>query len=156
VIHGDRFAVECDRLLDRFRRYGERAELVRVAEHEHVGAERLAEQRGGKPGSIDEMAVRRTGERDDRALEPLDRQRKFGIAGEFAGQHFGEVDDHGGGAGLHGRQHLLVAGDHHVAADHEVGAARRDADRVNVLRLVGEPDVARNGTAHSGQVPPCR
>ena len=40
------------------------------------------------------------------------------------------------------RQHLLVAGDHDVAAEHEIGAAGGDADGVDVVRLVRDADVA--------------
>ena len=50
--------------------------------------------------------------------------------------------DHRGGAGLHRAQHLLVAGHHDVAAEHEVGAAGRDADGVDVLGPLGDADVA--------------
>ncbi len=57
------------------------------------------------------------------------------------------VDHHGGGAGLDCGEHLAAAGDHHVAAEHEVGAARRDADRVDIFGTVGEADVARHRTA---------
>ena len=39
-------------------------------------------------------------------------------------------------------QHLLVAGDHDVAAEHEIGAAGRDADGVDVLRPLGDAHVA--------------
>src|SRR5262249_27686324 len=39
-------------------------------------------------------------------------------------------------------EHLLVADDHHVAAEHEVALARRDADRVDVFRLLRDADVA--------------
>ena len=80
--------------------------------------------------------------RHDRALEPLGRQREVGVAGEVAGQEFGEIDDHVGQAGLHGGQHLLAAGHHDVAAEHEFGAAGRNADGVDVLRPVGDAHVA--------------
>ena len=78
----------------------------------------------------------------DRALQPLGRQREVGIAGEVAGQDLGGVDHHRGAAELRGRQHLLVADHHHVAAEHEVALARRDADGVDVLGLLGDADVA--------------
>ena len=79
----------------------------------------------------------------DRALEPLGRQREVGVAGEIAGQDLGGVDHHRGRAGLHGGQHLLVAGDHDVAAEHEIGA-RRAATRMAWMSsgLLGDADVA--------------
>ena len=46
------------------------------------------------------------------------------------------------GAGLHRRQHLLVAGHDDVAAEHQIGAAGRDADGVDVLGPLGDPHVA--------------
>ena len=81
------------------------------------------------------------GRAGDRALEPLGRQREVGVAGEVARQELRGVDDHRG-AGLHRRQHLLVAGHHDVAAEHQVGAAGRDADGVDVLGPLGDPHVA--------------
>ena len=50
-------------------------------------------------------------------------------------------------AGLDGAEHLLVAGDHDVAAEHQIGAGRRHADGVDVLRRVGDADVAVDGAA---------
>ena len=70
----------------------------------------------------------------DRALQPLGRQREIGVAGEIAGKHFGRVDDD---AGLARRfidaSTILRAGDDEIAAEDQVGVARRDADRVDVL-----------------------
>ena len=86
----------------------------------------------------------------DGALEPLGRQREVGVAGEVARQEFRRVDDHRG-AGLHRRQHLLVAGHHDVAAEHQVGAAGRDADGVDVLGPLGDPHVAVDRAALLGE-----
>ena len=61
--------------------------------------------------------------RHDGAAQPLGRQREIGVAGEIARQELGRVGDDAGRAVLHRRQHLLVAGDHDVAAEHEIGAA---------------------------------
>jgi hypothetical protein len=80
-----------------------------------------AEQRGRGPRRIDEMRLVAAGVGEDGALEPFGRQREIGVAGEIAGQELGEVDDHLGHAVLDRGQHLLVAGHHHVAAEHEVG-----------------------------------
>ncbi len=44
--------------------------------------------------------------------------------------------------GLDRAQHLLVAGDHDVAAEHQVGAAGGDADGVDVVRRIGDADMA--------------
>ena len=101
--------------------------------------------------ALTKWVLRGPGERGDRALEPLRRQREFRIARELAGQHLGEIDDHRGGARLDRGEHLLVAGDDDVAAEHEFGGARRDADGVDVLRPVGEADVARHRPALLGE-----
>ena len=74
---------------------------------------------------VDEMRLLAAGVGDDRALEPLGRQREVGVAGEIAGQELGGVDDHRGRAVLDRGKHLLVAGHHDVAAEHEIGARRR-------------------------------
>ena len=142
LVHGHRLAVERDRFLDRGRRQRDRAELIGIADEENVGADRIAEQRVRKPRGVDEMALIAAGGGHERALEPLGRQREIGIACEVAGQEFGEIDDHLGEAGLRRRQHLLAAGHHDVAAEHELGAAGRHADGVDVLRPLGNAHVA--------------
>ena len=50
-------------------------------------------------------------------------------------------------ARLDGAEHLLVAGDHAVAAKYQIGAGRRHADGVDLLRRVGDADVAVDGAA---------
>ena len=45
-------------------------------------------------------------------------------------------------AGLHGAEHLLVADHDDVAAEHQIGAAGGDADGVDVLRRLGDADMA--------------
>ena len=87
----------------------------------------------------------------DRALEPLGRQREVGVAGEVARQELRRVDDHRGLAGLHRRQHLLVAGHDDVAAEHQIGAAGRDADGVDVLGPLGDAHVAVDRAALLGE-----
>ncbi len=87
----------------------------------------------------------------DRALEPLGGEREIRVAGELAGQDLGAVHHHGGHPGLDRRQHLLAARHHDVAAEHEIGPARRDADRVNVLGPLGDADVACHRAALLGE-----
>ena len=83
----------------------------------------------------------------DGALEPLARQREIGVAGEFAGQEFGGIDHHLGGAGLDRGENLARAGDDDVAAEHEIGATGGNADGVDVLGLFGEADIAEHRAA---------
>ena len=47
----------------------------------------------------------------------------------------------------HGGEHFLRAGDDKVAAEHQIGFARRDPDRVNILRLGANLDMAIDGAA---------
>ena len=147
LVHVDRLAVELDRPLDGGGRQRDRAELIGIADQEHIGAERLPEQRGREPRGVDEMRLVAAGIGDDGPLQPLGRQREIGIAGEFAGQKLGGVDDHLGRAVLDRRKHLARAGDHDVAAEHQIGAPGRDADRVDVFGLLGEADVAEHRAA---------
>jgi len=74
-------------------------------------------------------------------------REKSGVAGEVAGQELGGVDDHVGLAVLDSGQHLLVAGDHDVAAEHEIGAARRDPDGVMFSGRSATAHVAVDRTA---------
>ena len=84
----------------------------------------------------------RAGSARDRALDPFGRQGEIGVAGEVAGQEFGGVDDHAGIARLDRAQNALVAGDDNIAAQHQIGAGRGDADGVNVVRRIGDADMA--------------
>src|SRR5581483_9924447 len=72
----------------------------------------------------------------------LGRQRIVGAAREVAGQEFRRVDDNPRRAGLDRAEHFLRAGDDDVAAEHEIGAARGDADGVDFLRRVSDADIA--------------
>src|SRR5215203_5459132 len=85
-----------------------------------------------------------------RALKPLRGQRIVGIAGEVAGQELRGVDDHGR-AGLHGRQHLLVARHDDIPAEYKVGATGRNADGVDILGPLGDPHVAVDRAALLGE-----
>ena len=132
-VHGDRFAIEHDRLLDRRRRQRDGAELVGIADQKQVRADRLAEQSGGDTAGVDEMGVVGAGVGGDGALEALARQREIGIAGEVAGQELGGVDDHVGRAVLHRGENFARAGDDDVAAEDEIGAAGGDADGMDIF-----------------------
>ena len=83
LVHRDRLTVEFDRALDGRRRQRNRAELIRVADEEHVGAERLPEQCRRQAGGVDEMGLVAAGIGGDGPLEPLGRQREISVAGEL-------------------------------------------------------------------------
>ena len=59
LVHLDRSAIEVDRLHDRFQRQRDRAALERKAEHEGVGGDAVAHQRGGKPGGVEDVEIGR-------------------------------------------------------------------------------------------------
>ena len=75
-------------------------------------------------------------------LDALTRQREIGVAGEVAGIDFRRVHEHAGLVFLDRRQHLLGARDDEIAAEHEIGLARGDADRMHVLRRIADLHVA--------------
>ena len=52
-----------------------------------------------------------------------------------------------GRAVLHRGQDLARAGDHDVAAEHEIGAAGGDADGMDVVRIFGDAHVAEHRAA---------
>src|ERR1700726_1999939 len=83
AVHGDGLAVQLYRAFDGGGRHRNSAELISVANEEHVGADRLAEQRGCQSRGIDEVRVVATRVCDDGALEPLAWQEEVCIAGEF-------------------------------------------------------------------------
>ena len=88
---------------------------------------------------------------DDGALDARGGQREIGVAGEIARQELGGVDDETGRAAAHGGEHLLGAGDDEVAAEHEIGIARRDPDRVDVLLALREAHMAVDRAALLGE-----
>ena len=150
-VHGDGFAVEADGLLDG--RGGQRhvTLLERIAEHEHVGRDGVAEDRRRHRGGVHEGDAVAAGRRQDGAPDALGRQREIGIAGEVAGQDLGRVDDKRRAPLLDGGEHPLGAGDDEIAAEDEMRRAGGDADGVDVVRRMGEAHVAVDGAALLGK-----
>ena len=145
-VHLHRLAVERDGALDRVRGQRHQPRLIGVAEHEHIGADGIAERRHRRRRRVDELrlAGRR---RLDGALQPLGGQREIRVAGEIAGENFRRVDDDAGIDALDGGEHRARAGDDEIAAEDEVRPAGRDADGVDVGRRARELDVAVDGAA---------
>ncbi len=83
----------------------------------------------------------------DRALEALGRQREIRVAREVARHEFRGVDDQPRAAVLDRGEHLLGADHDDIAAEHQIGALRRDTDGVNVIGGIGDADVAVNRAA---------
>ena len=142
-VHRHRLAVHLDRLLDRLGRQRQGAELIGVAEHEHVGADRIAEQRGGQA-----VRHRRNGCCSRPAWPVIARlsrsvgSEKSALRVKSPGRNSAVLTTTLGVARLDRAQHLLAADDDDVAAEHQVGAAGGDADGVDVVGRVGDADVA--------------
>ena len=125
--------------------------LIGKAQHEHIGRDGVAEQRRGDRARIDEAHLVGTGCGRDGAFDARGGEREIGVAREVARQELGRVDDEAGGAAAHGGEHLLGAGDHEVASENEIGIARRDPDRVDVLLALREAHMAVDRAALLGE-----
>ncbi len=122
------------------------------AQHEHVGAERIAEQRGSacawrrRNARCSSPAASRIAffSRSTGSEKSADRAKSPGmISAVLATKMVWLFAD--------GRKHLLGAGHDEVAAEHEVGLAGRDADRVDLVRRPGDADMAEHGAALLGE-----
>ena len=83
-IHLDLFAVQFDRLLDCLGRKRQRADLIAVADHDHIAAYRPAEQLRCNPGRVNELTHFVTGRRRNRPLDAFQRQGKICVARKIA------------------------------------------------------------------------
>src|SRR5262245_14446376 len=96
------------------------------------------------------MATFAAGVADDGALEPFRWQRIIRVAGEIARQELGCVDDDSRNSCFYGAKHVLSANDDDVAAQDKIGATCGDTNGVNVVRGIGNTDVAGDGAALFG------
>ena len=119
------------------------------AQREHVGRQRRAQQFARDAAGVHEMGglARRLA---NGFLDAGGGQGKIGVAGEVAGIGLRHVHDHAGMAVAHGGQHLLHAGDHEVAAQHQISLPRRDADGVDILRAASDLHMAEDRPALLG------
>ena len=67
------------------------------------------------------------------------------IFGERRQRHHVIVDDGAGGLAMHGRDRLASGGHHHIEADHQIGAAGADTEK---LQFLGRGSAA--GQGHAG------
>ena len=135
-VHVDSDAVQLDCPVDRRRRDRQQALLIGDADHEQIGRDGVAEQRGGQARALDDRCPV-AGRLPDRALQRLGRQAEVGVAGEVAGHHLVRVDHRVALVGRQREERLLAAGDHQIAAQQQLGAAGRDAHCLDVVRAVG-------------------
>ena len=143
-LHGG--AVQLDRLVQRVGRDRHEAALHRVAEHEHVGRDRVAHQRRRDARRAHELRVLGTDGVTDRVAQRFARELEVRVASEVARHLLVRVrDDLRSGAG---RVHRLLAGrDDEVAAEHEVRAAGTEPHRLDVVRVLRDLEMAPDGAA---------
>ena len=144
LVHRDGAAVQLDGALERRERDRQQPALQRVADQEQVGADRVAEQRGGDLGGVEEVAavVARGGA--DRSLHRVRREIEIRARRELGGRRDVAIHDRGGAALAHAQQRVGAGGHDDVGAEHEIAAARRDARRVQILGAPRHAHVARH------------
>ena len=147
LVHRDRRAVQFHRAHQRFERKRHQSLLPGVAEHEEIGGDGIAHQRGGELGRIHlewRFAIQRGAyRRDDVGRRELHVRPR----GERAGHRFVGIEHDGGAARAHFRQRPIVVHHHHVATQHQIGLTCRDAHGVDVVGRFGDADVRRDRAA---------
>jgi len=123
-------AVELDGTLDGGQRQRQHALLPAIAQHEEVGGDRIAHQRGGKAGTVDERRRVLAGGVADGLHHRVGAQVHVVVVDEGGCRLDMAVDQHAGRALLDARQRRRRGRHHHVAAQHQVGAAGGDAHGV--------------------------
>ena len=86
-----------------------------------------------------------------RHFQTVDRHLELGVLGEFAGDDLVAVHNRAGLAGGGQAQGLGAGADHQVAADQRMRLAGGDADRRDVLGVVGNPAVDMHRAALLGE-----
>jgi hypothetical protein len=118
-----------------------------IAEHEQVGGDGVAEQRGREFRRVDEFG-RRAVERSLHRVDDLLRgELHVRLHRERTGHRLVAVEHDARAAGANLRQRPVVVDDDDVAAEHEVGLARGDAHGVDVVRRLRDAQMARDRAA---------
>ncbi|KAF1853937.1 hypothetical protein Lal_00005148 [Lupinus albus] len=143
-----RHAVQLDGLEDRLLAQRDQALLPGIAHQERVGVEAVAQERGGEFRRVEGVDIRLAAAGlADVADQIAHRDHHVRLLDEVGGDAVMGVDDGAGAAGGHLRQAVARRRDDQVAAQHRVGPAGGDADGVDVLRRVGDADVAGDRAA---------
>ena len=142
-IHFYGLTVQLDRAGDGIERQGHAARLPRMAEHDHVGGDGVGEQSLGGVGRVEEERTPLAARCLDRFAQFASRQGVVGASGEIAGHHFGGVGDDEG-AIVDRFQNLLGARHNEIAAQDQIGPARRDPNGRHFGRLAGDAHVAEH------------
>ena len=139
-VNGD--AVQFNGARDGRKRERHETFLERIAEHEQIGGDGIAHQRRGERSGVDTVAVARR--RFDRLEHLGGLEIDVRLEDEGRGRLRVAVDDGLGGAGPETRQRYGARGDHRIAGQQHIGAARGDAHRVKVFRLWRQPHMAHH------------
>ncbi len=142
----DLHAVQLDGPGERAMRERQPTALPRIAEHERVRINRVAEQRNRETIRIDEIDLI-AGRRAYVALGARARERPVGVLDEFGRRRFGAIDDNARVTMLHPRRALIACRDDRIAADHEIGFAHRDTRCMDVAGLFSNLHMAHDRAA---------
>ena len=145
--HLHRRTVELDRLLDGLRADRHAAQLIGIAQQEHVRRDGVAKQLHGRLVRIEVMHGRLAGPLHDRMPQRRAGHLEVGLAREIGRRHLVVGEHHRRVVGLDGLEHLVGGRHDQIAAEHEVGARDARADRMDVVRRLGNAHVAGNRAA---------
>ena len=127
------------------------AQLIGIAQEEHVGGDGVAEQLHGRGVGIEGVHGRLAGPLLDGVPQRRAGDLEVGVAREVGGRHLVVGVDHRGVVGLDGLQHLVGGGHHEIAAEHQVGAGHAGADGVDLVGVLGDAHVAGDRAALLGK-----
>ena len=131
-------AVQLDGLHDGVEGQRDGAALPGGAQHEHVGGDAVAHQPARHGEAVHGEEALAAGPLGDAPDQFVLVHAPVGIAGEVGGRHQVARHHHGGGAGLHAGERLVVRGDHQVAADHGIGLRIGDVGGVELGGIGGD------------------
>ena len=140
-------AVEIDRRIDAGQRQRYKPLLPRIAEHQHVGADGIAEQRGRDLVRVHEGRGVRVRGFADRPLDGGVLEVEIAVAHEIADRRDVGVRDHRRAVRQHQVLRGLVHRNHRIESEHEIRRAGDDARAEQLIVAVREADVAVDSPA---------
>src|SRR5260221_2376718 len=132
LVHLHHGTVQFDGFVDGIGRNRHQTFLERVSEHEQVGRNRIAYQRGGDARRLHEFGIGFAHALGDGAFERLPGKLDVRVASELSGHLLVRVHHHARAfpRGIHG---LLAGRDHEIAAQHQLRPARAQTHRLDVF-----------------------
>ncbi len=147
LVRFDRHTIQLNGLEERLARDRHEALLPGAAEHEHVAGDRVTQQFGCKLGRFEKIRPVAADDFCDGLVQFVAWKRHIGIAGEIACDRLVTVHDGTGRAGRDFGKRVETGRGDDIAAQHHIGAARRDPHRVQIFRTICDPDMGEHGTA---------